>query len=997
VPVIISPEIIATTCSTTYEKMQDCLIYRCTKQGFCVLNVNIGLPIWADVLIDVFIVDPFGRFYTNEECIAVGTDDSCNRCDAKAQTENFKNRVKHRARNWRQYWRYPGVDPEDPAWRDIVRCTLRVSVWCYIPTADFPIYCGSVGDMPGIKIYHAVFLDPEDGEVPGPIVSVESNFNVGECNDCDVIGLYSDALWFNVCGRANNLGKTTIGFITKDRVCREYYKPGYYNQMRPYLIECGPGSDDNKVLLQCFIGRLFSAYLYEESRDYPLGSEIEPPDIPDNSCFHNASFYIFCDRIGGAGYTTIGPDDPRHPHPPPYRPPSGPDRPRFKEDQPKCMQPCTCEEVERIVAKYVNKSISGNSMLDSCSSRLVTWSGDGLQGINNGLEAIVSAINDLGKALCPELQGNFNLPDCQSGTASFDYRGKGIQGLSKQLEALAKGLRHTTVELCEARSDIMREVISIPNKVQIQLSDEFALIIAKLNQILSKLGDDDNIFSKILQVITFVATILGLINDIRQLLERQKDYTPDLELLKELTQEIKRLLSVNVQGSIDAIRCDGSITNNSWWGEGLEGLNQAITALGVNIAVLHSDICELLERKINEIKPPRLQGSVDAIMCDGTISSNSWDGEGFEGLNQAITAIGVNLAMLHSDLCQLINKQEEDQEEEELPLLEGSIDAIRCDGTIHRNSWRGRGFDGLNQAITAIGVNLAILHSDLCQLFNQQREDQPPLLEGSINIVKCDGTNNRNSWRGRGLEGLNQAITAIGSTLATLHSDLCETLKKKKKFQINDRYKCGDDQITVQQEIDSVIADELRFLYEHLKRIELLACKLDERVRSLDDCDGVPVFPGDSIEERNIPNQAVITLVESKYYPYLKGSKWHINIPYPKEDLISETGCWQKFANLTLEKGDVYGRLIWKSPNGTVNRFWTAIYGKSEDIVRQFLTRISQYSKLEVASIRISKGGNPRARPKNVRVQAVKVALLERDEQGILRVTKCCRAPKGRR
>jgi len=90
----------------------------------------------------------------------------------------------------------------------------------------------------------------------------------------------------------------------------------------------------------------------------------------------------------------------------------------------------------------------------------------------------------------------------------------------------------------------------------------------------------------------------------------------------------------------------------------------------------------------------------------------------------------------------------------------------------------------------------------------------------------------------------------------------------------------------------------------------------------------------------------------------------------------------------------VYGRLIWKSPNDTINRFWTAIYGENEDDVKRFLTRISQYSKLEVQGIRISKGANPRARPKNVEIQAVKVVIMERDE-GAMKVSKCCRAPKG--
>jgi len=910
IPVFVIPgNSIITTCSDTYDKVENCAVYRCVKQGFCVFYLNTGkMPIWAGVLIDIFIIDPFGRFYLEEKCTIVGIDFSCVFCDSEAQANSFRNQVEHTANNWdKLYWPYPGIDPGDPQ----VRCTLTVTLTYYVPTSDFGLYCGA-WDFPGITSYHEIISD-EYGTRPGDAIDTEETYYVGECGayDCEPWRMYGEPGWLT---RACVLpdpdrgvpGKTTIGGVTRNRV---YRRDPWTRQM-----------------VECFVGFHVSAYVFQIIKRYPLGSKVNIPKLPTKSCFFNASLYIYCDRLGQRWDVPIEPD-PRSPHPPPYRPPSGPDRPRLpKENPPDCMQPCTCEDVERLIAKYMNKSIYGHGILDSCSSRVVEWSGDGLQGISKGLEAVVSAINDLGRALCPELRGNFSLPDCKKGTSNFDYHGKGIQGLSKQIEALAKGLRHTTGELCEARSDIMTEAISIPQKVQIQLSDDFALVVGKLNEILSKLGKDDNIFSKVVQIITLIATLLGLLNDIRALFDRQKDYTPDLESIKNMLKELERLLKPTLQGSIDAIRCDGTINSNSWGGEGLEGLNQAITALGVNMAILHSDICELLGKKLDEMKPPLLQGSVDAIRCDGSISSNSWEGEGFDGLNQAITALGVNLAILHSDLCELLEKTDEIKP----PRLQGSVDAIRCDGTISSNFWDGEGFDGLNQAITAIGTNLAILHGDLCELLKDEKDT----------------------------------------------------------FEIADKYKCGEKEINVKEKIENTtISRELRFLYERLKRIELLICELEE-------CNAVPVFPGDSIEERNIPNQAVITFVESKHYPYLKGSKWHINIPYPKDDLISQTGCWQRFANLTIEKGDVYGRLVWKSPNQTINRFWTAIYGKSEETVRQFLTRISQYSKLEVAGIRISKGANPRARPKNVTVQAVKVALLERDDKGTLTVTKCCRAPK---
>ena len=911
IPAIVIPgNTIITTCSDSYEKVESCAVYRCVKQGFCVFYLNTGkLPVWADVIIDIFITDPFGRFYLEEHCTLIGIDFSCVFCDSEAQANSFRNQVEHTANNWdKLYWPYPGIDPGDPQ----VKCTLTVKLVYYVPTSDFGLYCGE-WDFPGITSYRRIESDENGREIPGDTIDSEETYYVGECGayDCEPWITYDDggALWQNFCQITHSdettiSAKTVIGGTTRNRVYRRDRRTG--------------------ELVECFVGFLVSAYAFVIYKRYPLGAKVNIPKIPPKSCFFDASLYIYCDRLQQGWYVPIEPD-PRSPHPPPYVP-QGPDRPSVpKENPPDCMQPCTCEDVERLIAKYMTKSIYGHGILDSCSSRVVEWSGDGLQGISKGLEAVVSAINDLGRALCPEVRGNFSLPDCKTGTSNFDYHGKGIQGLSKQLEALAKGLRHTTGELCEARGDIMREVINIPQKVQIQLSDDFALVVGKLNQILSRLGkDDDNIFSKVVQIITLIATLLGLLNDIRALFDRQKDYTPDLESIKTMLKELERLLTPTLQGKIDAITCDGTINSNSWGGEGLEGLNQAITALGVNMAILHSDICELLERKTNEIKPPRLQGSIDAFQCDGTIRGNSWDGEGFDGLNQAITAIGVNLAILHADLCELLDRRDE----KELPLLEGKIDAIQCDGTIRSNSWSGKGFDGLNQAITAIGVNLAILHADLCGMLN-----------------------------------------------------------KKDSFQINEKYKCGDTEIVVQENIDSIIAKELKFLYDHLKRIELLICELEE-------CNAVPVFPGDSIEERNIPAQAVITFVEQKYYPKMSGSKWHVSIPYPKEDLISEQNCWSKFENLIIKKGNVHGTVVWKSPNNTINRFYTGFFGHDENGLREFLERIAGFSRLQKATIRITTGGNPRARPKDVTIQAVKVVVLERDDQGRMVPVKCCRAPK---
>jgi len=811
IPAIVIPgNTIITTCSDSYEKVESCAVYRCVKQGFCVFYLNTGkLPVWADVIIDIFITDPFGRFYLEEHCTIVGIDFSCVFCDSEAQANSFKNQVENAANNWdKLYWPYPGIDPGDPQ----VKCTLTVRLAYYIPTSDFGLYCGA-WDFPGITSYRRIESDENGREIPGDTIDSEETYYVGECGayDCEPWITYDDggALWQNFCQITHSdettiSAKTVIGGTTRNRVYRRDRRTG--------------------ELVECFVGFLVSAYAFVIYKRYPLGAKVNIPKIPPKSCFFDASLYIYCDRLQQGWYVPIEPD-PRSPHPPPYVP-QGPDRPSVpKENPPDCMQPCTCEDVERLIAKYMTKSIYGHGILDSCSSRVVEWSGDGLQGISKGLEAVVSAINDLGKALCPEVKGTYQVPMCsdgKSGFKDFSYSGKGLQGLANQLKSLGEANKNAYLEFCSNQSDIKIGIQKIPERVQIQLSNDIALILYKLNQILSKIGGEDNLFEKIIQIITLIATLLGLFNDIRSLFDRQKDYTkdledikslldkqkdyaPDLDLLKELIQEIKRLLSGN------------------------------------------------------------LEGSIDAFMCDGTISNNSWSGEGFDGLNQAITAIGVNLAILHSDLCGMLNK--------------------------------------------------------------------------------------------------------------------------KDTFEIKDKYKCGDTEIEVQEKIDSIIANELKFLYDHLKRIELLVCELDE-------CDGVPVFPGDSIEERNIPAQAVITLVESKYYPYMKGSKWHINIPYPKDDLISEKGCWQRFDNLTLEKGDVYGRLIWKAPKDTINRFWTAIYGKNEETVKQFLTRISQYSKLEVATIRISKGANPRARPKEVKVQAVKVALLERDEQGTLTVTKCCRAPK---
>lgn len=613
--------------------------------------------------------------------------------------------------------------------------------------------------------------------------------------------------------------------------------------------------------------------------------------------------------------------------------PQNPRKPRNKDDRPDCMEACTCEQVEKIVAKYTCQPLNGDYTIKGCAEQgdnRFEWNGKGFEAINSALINLGASLQVISTNLCnvltPKIDGKFDYFECTGGTNSVNYSGAGLSGLSSQVQALGFAMKKLAEGNCDKLIDIHTDVKSLPEKIQIQLSDDFALINEKLNKILDKLGKDDekSLLERIIEIITLIATLLGLLTDIKSLLENQPDYKPDLDLLKELSQEIKRLLSTNFQGAIDAIRCDGTITKNSWSGEGLEALNQAITVLGINAAILHSDICELLERN-QQVANPRLQGSIDAITCDGEIISNSWDGQGFEGLNQAITAIGVNLATLHADLCELVDRNAEI----EYPTVEGSLEATKCDDTVIKTTWNGKGFEGLNEGIKALGKNLEILHQDLCQI-----------------------------------------------------------IPEGEKVEINDQYECGDKEIKVNKKFDKTyFGEEIKFLHERLKQIEQLVCDLD-------DCNAVPVFPGDTIEEREIPAQAVITFVESRYYPKLTGSKWHLSIPYPVDDLIGDRNCWSKFENLVITKGEVYGRVVWRSPNDTINRFITGIYGNSQNATKQFLEEIAKFSSLRLDTIRINTGANPRARPRNVTIRAVKVVVLERDSQGRMVPTKCCRAKK---
>lgn len=692
------------------------------------------------------------------------------------------------------------------------------------------------------------------------------------------------------------------------------------------------------------IYREYDPNFEDELLSWELNTESpQTPKIPKNAstCFY-AWISLFVEEVpydpdapppsGTPGF--FSPDVPI-PLPPPSYPPPKPRQP---------MQACTCQQVERLLQKYLNVSVKGkvnsvkcaeNPIIDFFTDESHDFDGKGLDGIKKAIESLGKAQEESFKELCkqllPEIKGEIESVKCNQGNPpKFRYEGRGILGIARAIEAMEQANKRNTIEVCEGISDIKIGIEKIPERVQLQLADEFSLILERLREILRKLDPQEpGWLEQLLKAIALIADILGIITGLKSLLESQPDYRSDFEFLKQITQELKTMLSVQLQGKIDAIQCNGEIISNSWGAQGLEGLNQAITALGINLAVLHADLCQKLDK---EQEDNRLQGKIDAITCEGEIISNSWDGHGFDGINQAITAIGVSLATLHADLCQLF------KEELKPPILKGKIDAIRCDQTVLQGNWEGEGWEGLNQAITVLGNNLAILHADLCEL------------------------------------------------------------DYRKKLEITDKFQCGKDTIKVEHKIDkSAIAEEVKFLYERMKVIEMRICDLKELTEELKskepECNAVPVFPGDSIEEREIPAQAVITFVEASCYPKIKGSLWHLSIPYPVDDLIKDKDCWAKFENLTLRKGNVLGRIIWKSPNNTINRFYTGMYGASESEIRTFLDRLAAFSKLTKDTIRISTGGSPRTRPQNVTIRAVKVVVLER-ENGILVPKKCCRVPR---
>jgi len=517
------------------------------------------------------------------------------------------------------------------------------------------------------KLYIPPVIDYNGMEIPS---STNANYHwepsFSGSDNCLKIGCY-----YQFCGEGNDIVSQRIRNLLSSTSTFENGTVANYKDLVLICVitdsreTCPPEFFEEG--LNCFIGvetpAIVTAYIYEFRGQAPQNL----PKFPKGTCFHSFSVSKRCPGQPDYNYE-------RKREPSGGAPKQRPEKRKPKENPPECMEACTCEQIEQLLKKYLSPKVKGSITLEPCGKpqQAVAWEGEGFEGLNEAILKVGSGLQEVVNAgLCPEVKGTYQVPLCSDGKSGFkeySYSGKGLEGLANQLKSLGEANKNAYLEFCSNQSDIKIGIQKIPERVQIQLSDDFALVVGKLNQILSKLGDDDNIFSKVVQIITLIATLLGLLNDIRGLFDRQKDYTadlesiknmlkdhtPDLESIKDMLKELERLLKPTLQGSIDAIRCDGTINSNSWGGEGLEGLNQAITALGVNMAILHSDICELLGKKLDEMKPPLLQGSVDAIRCDGSISSNSWEGEGFDGLNQAITAIGVNLAILHSDLCELL-------------------------------------------------------------------------------------------------------------------------------------------------------------------------------------------------------------------------------------------------------------------------------------------------------------------------------------------------------
>ena len=880
-------------CERDYPKVDNCIVYQCNESGHCFTSgfLTPAMPWFLNPFWDIFIEDPFFNHYNPPDCTPIEgmpCEDICKSEKRRLTEQDVFNAI------------YDASQQLDSrrAGRVLI-ITYRIQGDAFSPSKHKSwLFIKPNPDDPGEPIRP---IDPGDFQCTKDCNGLTPQFWatllwVGGDPDCNIDSVHQQQ-------------KTCI----KWAVYREiyYFEPPNYEKpvcgieliySEVYVLMPWNGTFYNKIpdiaKNACSVSAVIATVVY-------YGDGTRPPDVRGRR-----------DRGG----------DKKDP-PPEYDPPRKP-----KEDPPPCMQACTCEQIQALLQRqkkeiveclgfqpceeqernrrfidnlttmakeYVSASeqtgersvfeellrrTDGKSntkiteILECCNQAkrdlddlktLVLINGERILAVDDCCDTIrniaIKKLDDL-KTLV-EINGERILAVNECCDMVRNTVTRGFDDLKTLVRINGERILAVS-ECCDIIRDKLLEIrgmlLALPENVALALAPEIEVILGKLNEILRRMGGDDDLASKIIQIITLLATLLGLVNDLKSLLGQQKDYTDDLEALKQLAQEIKQSLANSIQGSIDAIKCNGEIVSNTWSGQGFDGINQAITALGVNLAVLHSDLCGFLERT-RQTDHPRLQGSIDAIRCDGEIISNSWDGQGFDGLNQAITALGVNLAILHADLC---------------------------------------------------------------------------------------ARNERDT------------------------------------FHLLDEYKCGDDVVRVSERIeDSLISRELHFLYYRLKRIETLICEQDE-------CNAVPVFPGDTIEEREIPAQAVITFVEAKHYPKIKGQLWHISIPYPIENLVTDSNCWQRFANLTLRKGEIYGRIVWKSPNNTINRFQTGIYGHDEEDTKAFLERIARFSRLEKLTVRITTGTNPRARPKDVIIKAVKVVVMERDDQGRMVPVRCCRAPR---
>lgn len=318
--------------------------------------------------------------------------------------------------------------------------------------------------------------------------------------------------------------------------------------------------------------------------------------------------------------------------------------------------------------------------------------------------------------------------------------------------------------------------------------------------------------------------------------------------------------------------------------------------------------------------------------------------------------------------CEKVDKELKKQS----AIIEGKGDLVCGEGSTPY-SYRGEGLKGIHQLLQImLGANKQILEH-VCNLNSNSNASniEYPMIKGSGTYGCGTFPPIVYNYSGLGFIGIQNQIDQLFGLDKKILTEVCSIAEVSSFGSLPnisgkiEYFNCDNS--------TQVILYSGNGIKGLSSQVDALSSLVKVGLKASCDTSAIVLMPDMRSEQFKASRQLVITW--GTQYPTQKGSLWHSYIPNPIDGLD-----WCKdFENLSVTKGNIYGRLFWEN-----SKMHTGIYCQNEEEVRRIIARLAALSNASPErndegelNPRISKGGKVKRKPAIRVLRVVRAAIIE--------------------